>query len=85
MFVRYEDLCGDSAPTLESIFAHAKLAEPGQIIDRYRNTLAPPTYYSADFTDAEERAIVEECDEVAGALGYDLRASQPPSDGPRVA
>lgn len=69
--VRYEDLCDETASTLAALLEHCDLADrTDHLVDRYAGRISRPDYYEADFTDAEESAIVEETREAAARFGY---------------
>jgi hypothetical protein len=74
--VRYEDLCGDSAETIDRIIAHTGLAPEPFAATRaaYTEKLSLPDYYKPKF-DAQELAdIVDVTDPVARRFNYDVAA-----------
>ncbi len=70
--VRYEDLCADSAGTIDRILEHTGLAsEPFfDIRAEYIRKLSPPRYYRPNFTDGELADIREATRDVAARFGY---------------
>lgn len=74
--VRYEDLCGDSADTIDRILRHTELAPEPFAATRaqYNEKLSLPDYYRPKFDDRELADIVEVTDGVAARFGYDVTA-----------
>jgi hypothetical protein len=74
--VRYEDLCGDSGPTIDRILEHAGLAPEAFAATReaYISKLSLPEYYRPSFNARELNDIVEVTSDVAGRFGYDVAA-----------
>lgn len=72
--VRYEDLCGQSAETIDRILAHTELAPApfAGVRARYTEKLSLPDYYRPKFDQRELADIVEVTGEVAGRFGYDV-------------
>ncbi len=72
--VRYEDLCGDSLPTIDRILAHASLDPQPFAASRqkYGDKLSFPDYYKPKFDEPTMRAIVAATDGVAKRFGYDV-------------
>lgn len=72
--VRYEDLCGDPARTIDRILAHTGLSSDpfAATRARYREKLSPPDYYRPVFTDTELADIGDATRDVAAAFGYRL-------------
>jgi hypothetical protein len=72
--VRYEDLCGNSAETIDRIVAHAELSpEPfAAAKTAYCAKLSLPDYYRPNFNAAELEEIVEVTAPVASRFGYDV-------------
>ena len=74
--VRYEDLCGDSATTIDRILAHTGLAPEPFAAARaaYVEKLSLPDYYKPSFNAKELDAIVSATSGVASGFGYDVAA-----------
>lgn len=74
--VRYEDLCGNSAETIDRIVAHTELDPQAFANTReaYVAKLSLPDYYRPKFDAAELQDIVETTSQVAGQFGYDVAA-----------
>ena len=74
--VRYEDLCGDSAATIDRIITHMELdpAPFAQTRAAYTEKLSLPDYYKPKFNTQELADIVEVTDGVAKRFGYDVAA-----------
>ncbi|MGA8535574.1 MAG: sulfotransferase [Candidatus Tumulicola sp.] len=74
--VRYEDLCGDSAQTIDRILQHTELAPEPFAATRaaYTEKLSLPDYYRPKFDASELADIVEVTDGVAKRFGYDVAA-----------
>ncbi|MDQ1013427.1 hypothetical protein QFZ82_007995 [Streptomyces sp. V4I23] len=72
--VRYEDLCGNPAETIDRILAHTGLSHDDFAATRaqYTEKLSLPDYYRPAFNDAELADIVDATHNVAEAFGYDL-------------
>lgn len=70
LIVRYEDLCEKPEPTLARIFNHVGLDLDPATRAAAASRLSPPAYYRPDFTPDETRALREETERVATALGY---------------
>ena len=71
---KYEDLCLNSAETIDRIIRHCQI-ELGQIADlraEYIERLSLPDYYKHDFSGSELRLIHEICASAAERLGYKL-------------
>lgn len=69
LLVRYEDLCRDPAGMLERLCEHCQLPL-APAMQQFTAGISSPDYYTPDFADADEAAIVEETAEVARRLGY---------------
>ncbi|MBV8490146.1 MAG: sulfotransferase [Candidatus Eremiobacteraeota bacterium] len=72
--VRYEDLCGKSAETIDSILAHTGL-DPEKFADQraaYADKLSLPDYYKPKFDESELAQIVEITGPIAAQFGYDV-------------
>jgi hypothetical protein len=74
--VRYEDLCGDSAETIDRILQHTELTpEPfAAIRTAYTEKLSLPDYYRPKFDARELADIVDVTGNVASRFGYDVAA-----------
>jgi len=74
LMFRYEDLCFDTATTLEKIFAHCALnhSNYSEIQSQYENVLTVPTYYSVEFSDEQKTDIMHITEEMATLFGYNL-------------
>jgi hypothetical protein len=74
--VRYEDLCGDSAETIDRILKHTELAPEKftAVRDAYTAKLSLPDYYRPNFDARELADIVEVTSPVASRFGYDVAA-----------
>jgi hypothetical protein len=74
--VRYEDLCGDSAETIDKIVRHAELDQQtfASVRDAYTAKLSLPDYYRPKFDSRELADIVEVTAPVASRFGYDVAA-----------
>ncbi len=70
LVVRYEDLCSRPAETLSRVFDHVALDDAAGLIAEWAGTIARPTYYSPNFSDAERAAIDEETRATAALFGY---------------
>ena len=72
--VRYEDLCGNSAETIDRIVAHVELdaASFAPVREAYVSKLSLPDYYRPNFDATELGEIVEATSAVAGHFGYDV-------------
>jgi hypothetical protein len=57
--VRYEEMCAEPEAILRKLCDHCGLDAAG-IIHRYADRLRVPTYYSARFSDSDQKAIEEE-------------------------
>jgi hypothetical protein len=69
--VRYEDLCAHTETVLGELFEHCDFQDRTRdIVDHFADVIEPPSYYSAQFSGAEQRAIEEETAEVAARFGY---------------
>ncbi|MFH2008248.1 MAG: sulfotransferase [bacterium] len=71
--VRYEDLCRDSAQTIDALLRHIGFAaEPfREIKARYVESLSEPRYYQHGFTEQDLATIRQITADVAGRFGYD--------------
>ncbi|HEY3674830.1 MAG TPA: sulfotransferase [Candidatus Tumulicola sp.] len=74
--VRYEDLCGDSGPTIDRILTHTELDADKFAAARetYTQKLSLPDYYKPKFNADELNDIVEVTDATAKQFGYDVAA-----------
>ncbi len=74
--VRYEDLCGDSATTIDKILEHTGLAPAPFAAAKatYVEKLSLPDYYKPQFDSAQLDAIVSATSGVASNFGYDVPA-----------
>ncbi|HEY2474127.1 MAG TPA: sulfotransferase [Candidatus Cybelea sp.] len=72
--VRYEDLCSDSATTIDRILAHTGLAAEPFAASRaaYAEKLSFPDYYKPVFTAGELADITAVTSPVAESFGYDV-------------
>jgi hypothetical protein len=72
--VRYEDLCGNPAETIDRIVTHTGLSHDDFTPTRaqYMEKLSLPDYYRPAFSAAELADIVNATQNVAEAFGYDL-------------
>ncbi len=70
--VRYEDLCRDSGPTMDTILRHTELdaASFARTRAHYADTLTEPDYYRHGFSDAEVKAMERITATVASGFGY---------------
>lgn len=74
LLVRYEDLCGSPAKTIDAITEHLELDREKFTPVRkvYIDKLRQPTYYRTVYTDAEQESIIRVTSKVTARLGYDL-------------
>jgi hypothetical protein len=74
LWVRYEDLCANSALHIDRILHHCGLSSAGFGPARsyYINQLSEPDYYKVKFNQTERRLISEICGATAARLGYPL-------------
>jgi hypothetical protein len=74
--VRYEDLCGDSAETIDRILQHTELIPEPFAATRtaYTEKLSLPDYYRPKFDARELADIVDVTGNVASRFGYDVAA-----------
>jgi hypothetical protein len=74
--VRYEDLCGNSAETIDRILAHTGLSAEKFADQRaaYIEKLSFPDYYKPSFSPAELADLVDVTSPVAARFGYDVAA-----------
>jgi hypothetical protein len=70
LVVRYEDLCGSPARTVQSILTHCRLTDHSSVAQEFCNRLALPNYYSWQYFDRELAVIKEETSETAARFGY---------------
>jgi len=70
LIIRYEDLCDRPEETLLGLFEHVELAIDKASLASHATRLRRPTYYQPDFTEDEKRALRDETEAVASALGY---------------
>jgi hypothetical protein len=73
--IRYEDLCDDPLSSLSKLFDHCGLYDnrthlSSSQIEEFANLIRKPTYYTPQFSNEEESAIVEETEVVAAKFGY---------------
>ncbi len=74
LWLRYEDLCGNSADSIDRILEHCHLPSEGfgAVRSYYIEHLTESDYYKVEFSQAERRLIADICGETAARLGYDL-------------
>ena len=72
LVLRYEDLCGSSAETLDRVIEHTGLSAEAfaPVKEEYVNKLKPPTYYKSKFSDKEVQDIVDTVGDTASRFGY---------------
>ncbi len=70
MVVRFEDLCTDPEAIMQALMNHCNLTEEQAIIQKYTDTIKPPSYYKPNFTDAELITIQQETHQVAARFAY---------------
>ena len=68
--MRFEDLCERPEESLASLFDHCALAPGAAAITALSGRIKAPTYYKANFSDAELEIIEAETREVAARFGY---------------
>jgi hypothetical protein len=73
-FVKYEDLCINSEPTIDIILNHCQLDNSNfkQIKAKYTTRLSLPQYYQIDFNRREIEEIIQLTQEVATRFNYDI-------------
>ena len=74
LVVRYETLCAEPDTTIDRIIEHVELDPKkfGNVKKEYVKTLRPPSYYSVQYTDEEEKNIKEITGPVAKLFDYNL-------------
>ncbi|NVM29629.1 MAG: sulfotransferase [Candidatus Helarchaeota archaeon] len=72
LLIRYEDLCGEPAKTIDMILGHIELSpEKFEAVKKYYvKNLHQPTYYSPDFSKQEIADIAEVTASTAARFGY---------------
>jgi len=70
IIVRYEDLCADPAGQLRGLLEHCDLGTAEDYVASQATRIHPPTYYRADFPEAELELIAEHTEPTARRLGY---------------
>jgi hypothetical protein len=74
LFIRFEDLCGDSESTIDKIFKHCQLENSNfsEIKAKYSSRLSLPEYYQHDFNTNEINDILHATHEVSLNFNYDI-------------
>jgi hypothetical protein len=74
LLVRYEDLCGSPAKTIDAITKHLGLnrEEFTEVRKLYIDKLRQPSYYRTMYTEDEQETIIRISSQVTDRLGYHL-------------
>ncbi|MGI9309191.1 MAG: sulfotransferase [Gammaproteobacteria bacterium] len=70
ILIRYEDLCENPGEILGAMFRHCDLDIKDKQLTAVAERISAPTYYSANFTDAEQALIDKETRDTVTRLGY---------------
>ena len=74
LVIRYETLCEEPSATIDQIIEHTEL-DPNKFVNvkkEYVKTLRPPSYYSVQYTEEEEKDIKDITGSVAKLFDYNL-------------